>query len=243
MEALIWPVRGLLRFLATPRWWGRALAGMGLALLLLAVVSLTTGWWLWPAADQSGLSWWWRMLMAVAVATATAAATWILLLPLLVAVLMEGLARQVLGQATGVSLAPMTSLLASIRVLLGTLAPRLGWIIGGLVLGIVVPPVGVVVSAIGMGHLACLDACDVALSIHGLNGGQRLAAFTAHRDEIRQAALSAGLLNLMLVPTVVGWLLWLPGVVVGATLRVQAWPEVIALRPPMASPVPASPAG
>jgi hypothetical protein len=53
-----------------------------------------------------------------------------------------------------------------------------------------------------------------------------LQALVAHRKEIRQAALTAGITNLGLGATVIGWLVWLPGIVVGAVLRTRAWEEI-----------------
>jgi hypothetical protein len=77
-----------------------------------------------------------------------------------------------------------------------------------------------------MGHIACIDACDIALSLHGLDGQHRLDALISHRSDLRQAGIMAGLLNLGLAMTVIGWVLWLPGIVVGAVIRTQSWSEL-----------------
>jgi hypothetical protein len=120
----------------------------------------------------------------------------------------------------------LQSLLASLKVMGGTLLPRLGWMGASFVSGFIVPPAGVVVSAVGMGHIACIDACDIALSLHGLDGQHRLDALISHRSDLRQAGIMAGLLNLGLAMTVIGWVLWLPGIVVGAVIRTQSWSEL-----------------
>jgi hypothetical protein len=138
-------------------------------------------------------------------------------------------------------------LLASLKVLGWTMPTRLGWMGTSLVSGLIVPPLGVVVSALGMGHVACIDAIDIALSLRGFDGHHRLAALKAHRNEIRQAALTAGMLHLGLSATIIGWVLWLPGIVVGAALRTRAWDDARGGGEPLpilpTSPVPAPESG
>ena len=155
-----------------------------------------------------------------------------------------------LGAAAGIERAmshelPLVpGLLASLKVLGWTLPVRFAWMGSSLISGLIVPPLGVVISALGMGHIACIDAIDIALGLRGFDGKQRLAALKEHRNEIRQAALTAGLLHLGLAATIIGWVLWLPGVVVGAALRTRSWNDArggdSALVPTSPAPVPIS---
>ena len=169
---------------------------------------------------------------------------WVLLLPLLMSFLLEDLARKAVAYAKAQAakssgadafvavnriasheLSMMPSILASLKVLGGTLPIRLGWISASFISGLIIAPLGVVISALGMGHIACIDAIDISLGLRGFTGANRLAALKAQRNEVRQAALTAGLLHLGLAVTVIGWLLWLPGIVVGAALRTRTWPD------------------
>jgi hypothetical protein len=262
MQDVLWPVRGVWLFLRHPRWWIRPLAGMFLSLCAIIGLGIFTAWWLWPGAADVGWLYWWWSLFAVGMGCAVVVITWVVSLPVLMSLLLEDLARQVLRYtkqypvtfphltgseklsdlATGIEkmseaeLPMLPGLLASLRVLGGTLVPRLGWMGASLLSGIVVPPSGIVVSALGMGHIACIDACDIALSLHGLDGEHRLSALRAHRNEIRQAALTAGVLNLGLAATIIGWIVWLPGIVVGAVLQTQSWAEISKTSTPSIAP-------
>jgi hypothetical protein len=256
MDDVLWPLRGVLLFLRSPRWWIRPMLGMLLALAAFVGIGLGTAWSTWPAVEITGMWWWVRALAAVGLGVAAVVVAWVLLLPLLMSFLLEDLARKAnayaktqVGPALPMAadrdasheLALVPGILASLKVLSWTMPTRLAWMGGSFVTGLLVAPLGVVISALGMGHVACIDAVDIALSLRGFDGKHRLAALKAHRHEIRQAALTAGLLHLALVATVIGWLVWLPGVVVGAALRTRTWSDTrgdAAASPPVPSPAP-----
>jgi hypothetical protein len=264
MQDILWPVRGALLFLRHPSWWIRPLASMLLSLCAFIGLGIGTAWWLWPGEADAGWLYWWWSLFAIGMGCVVVVVMWVVMLPMIMSFLLEDLARQVLrytkqhgthlphlGRAeqlstivTGIDkiqhqeLPMVPGLLATLKVLGGTLIPRMGWIGASFVSGLIVPPTGVVVSALGMGHIACIDACDIAMSLHGFDGQRRLSALRAHRVEIRQAALAAGLLNLGLAVTVIGWVIWLPGVIVGAVLRTQSWDEIALPLTPTAPTVP-----
>lgn len=251
MDDVLWPLRGVVLFLRSPRWWLRPLLGMLLALAAFFGLGLGVAWWLWPTAETTGLWWWFHALIAIGLAVAAVLVAWVLLLPLLLSFLLEDLARRAnayakehaqalpslgsgealasvvagIDRAASHELPTVPGILASLKVLGGTMPTRLGWMGTSLVTGLLVPPLGVVVSALGMGHVACIDAIDIALGLRGYDGRHRLAALKAHRNEVRQAALTAGLLHLGLSATIIGWVVWLPGIVVGAALRTRAWSD------------------
>lgn len=234
----MWPLRGVLLFLRKPGWWIRPILGMSLTLAAFLGLGIGTAWSLWPDGQTvSGLWWWAYVGIAVGLAVAAVLVAWVLLLPIVLSFLLEDLARKAnayakdhanalpsLGERAASHELPLVpGLLASLKVLGWTLPVRFAWMGSSLISGLIVPPLGVVISALGMGHIACIDAIDIALGLRGFDGKQRLAALKEHRNEIRQAALTAGLLHLGLAATIVGWVLWLPGIVVGAALRTRSW--------------------
>lgn len=242
----LWPARGLWSFLNRPAWWGRPMLAMLVALLLLIAASSAIGWWWWPTAEITGWSWWWQMGRALGLAGVGALLTWMLALPVLMAVALEALARAVQVRAGAVSTSEpklSAAVLAGLRVLMGTLHIRLGCLLVAL-LGAFLGPLGLVLGAVSMAMIASVDAIDIALSVRGLTGAQRLRAMRAHRVEVWMGALSASMLNLVLLPTGIGWLIWLPGLVAGAAEQVLAWDEVKAIGTvtAMTSPLP-PPAG
>ena len=227
MSDALWPARGLWSFLSRPSWWGRPMLAMLVALLLLIAAASAIGWWWWPTAEITGWSWWWQMGRALGFAGVGALLTWMLVLPVLMAVAFEALARAVQVRA-GSPPPPeppiARAVLASLRVVANTLHVRLGCLLLALA-GAFLGPLGLVLSALAMGLTATIDVLDNALAVRGLNGLQRLRAIQAHGSELWQGAFAAGTLNLVLLPTGIGWLIWLPGLVVGAAERVLSWDE------------------
>lgn len=269
MDDVLWPLRGVLLFLRSPRWWIRPILGMLLALAAYIGIGLGVAWALWPAPETTGLWSWVYGGIAIGLGLASVVIAWVLLLPILMSFLLEDLARKAnayardraqalpslgaaetlagvvggIDRAASHELPTVPGLLASLKVLGWTMPTRMAWMGGSLVSGLLVPPLGVVVSALGMGHIACIDAIDIALGLRGFDGHHRLAALRAHRNEIRQAALTAGLLHLGLSATIFGWVLWLPGIVVGAALRTRAWDDAhgggpLPTRPSSPAPAP-----
>lgn len=228
MSDALWPVRGLWCFLSHPQWWGRPVLAMLVALALLLAAATAVGWWWWPTVEVTGWSWWWQMARALGFGGVAALLTWMLAVPLVMAVALESLARaaQLRAGVTTVADPPIAAaVLASLRVVANTLHIRLGCVLLAL-LGAFLGPLGLVLSALAMGLTASIDALDTGLAVRGLAGLERVRAIQAHSGELWQGAIVAGMLNLVLLPTGIGWLVWLPGLVTGAAEQVLGWSEV-----------------
>jgi hypothetical protein len=220
-----WPLSGIWLFLRSPRWWARPLVASLLGWLTLLGLAIAMLWWRWPAAETSGWSWWWQSFFAIGLAGAAMVAGWLLVLPILMSLAMESLARQAMRSAgvEPVELPVWRSVGAGLRVMGNTLPMRLGWAGGSVVLGFVAGPVGAVVGAIGMGQVACLDALDLALSLRGYDGLTRLRILANRKRARMEAGMLAGVANLLAATTILLWPLWLPGLVVGAAREVATW--------------------
>ncbi len=236
MGATLWPIEGLLRFLRTPRWWLRPLAAMAVGWLVLLSLAILAGWWAWPVATVKGLWYALAVAKAVGVGFATLLLAWALLLPLLMSFAFEALVRlaqRADGAAPTMELGLHAGIGGSLRVLAGTLLPRLLWPLSGFALSLAVGPIGIVVSVIGLAHIAAIDSLDLAMAVRGLSGSDRLVALRAHRGELWQGTLVAALLNFGLGAMVIAWILWLPGLAVGAARLVLGWSEVLAHSAPV----------
>jgi hypothetical protein len=221
----LWPLSGCWLFLRSPRWWLRPLLATALGWLTLVGIFAGVVLWRWPAADAVGWTRIWEISLAMGQASAGVLVGWLVVMPILMSLAMEDLARQVLRRA-GIEteeLSVWRSLWATARVVINTLPMRLGWAGAGVVLGVFAGPVGAIVGALGMGQVACLDAYDLALSLRGLDGRARLRLLAERRSDRRSAGIMAGILNLLLAASVVLWPLWLPGLVVGAAREVARW--------------------
>ena len=78
-----------------------------------------------------------------------------------------------------------------------------------------------------MGRIAVVDAYDIALGAQGFTSDQRLAFYASRGPFFSGSALTAGLLQVGLAFTLLGWLLWMPALVCGAALRCAATPPEI----------------
>jgi hypothetical protein len=231
MRAL-WPLHGVTVLLKHPALWRRPFLALLIAWVALLGAGVGVGWWRWPAGP---MNWWPYPLhasIALGLSLATMLLVWIVALPLLMSLAMEHLAREV-QRLTGAPPARDESFVAALGstllVMVRTLHLRLGWTGLSLVCSFF-GPLGVIIAAFGMAHMASIDALDTALVVRGIPGRRRLELLRIHRDDLINGALAGSVLNLALGLTVVGWVVWLPSLVAGAATRVLTWPEVASGR-------------
>ena len=213
-----WPLLGLRWFALRPWLWLRPLLAHAAALVALLTVGITVTWWAWPGDGA-----WWSVLLracaAISLGLVAALATWAVIVPLLLALVLDHLAEAVFTARGFPPLAvPITrSLHDGVTVLLRTLPLRLRWLAVGLS-ALLLGPVGPLVAAYALARVAVVDALDIAASVRGLAAEPRVTMYATHRPALRRAALVASSLQLALAFTFVGWLFWLPGLVCGAAL-------------------------
>ena len=230
-----WPVTGTLAYISQPRLWGWPLAataaGWAVILLVFAWVLIARR----PAHDPGFLTTLVGSLWALTQAGGAALATYLVLLPLLIGLACEQLAKGI-QRAAGAPEAREEALpramWSTLRVILNTLHLRLGWLAIGVLALIVTGPFGLLIGAFAMAQIAVIDAADIGLAMRGCDGLTRIRLLEAHRADLRRAAVPAAVLTIGLGLTFIGWLFWLPGRVAGAAKHVLDWPEVRALGAP-----------
>ncbi len=218
----LWPLAGLRWLLLHPSLWWRPLAAHALALLLMLSIGVAVSCWLWPAPQ----AWWWHTAKAagaLATGAVLAISAWMLIVPLLLAVVLDALATAVFREH-GLPDIPVPihrSASAGVAVLLRTLPLRLRWL-GVAVIGLFTGPAAPLIASYALARVAVVDAYDIALGVRGLDSTQRMAIYAAERNDLRRAAVTAGAIQLGLAFTFIGWLLWLPALVCGAALHTAA---------------------
>ncbi len=213
-----WPVRGFAWFAVRPWLWLRPLLAHGLALAVLVGTATVVTWWAWPG-EHGWWGWLWRAGAALSLGLSAALVAWALLVPLLLAVVLDSLAGAVFAsRGVTVPAIPLTTAVAGSLAVLGrTLPLRLRWLAVSL-LAILLGPLGPFLAAYALARVAVVDACDIALAVRGVPATDRLRVFGGERRRLRWAALVAGGLQLGLGLTILGWLFWMPGLVCGAAL-------------------------
>lgn len=172
---------------------------------------------------------WWqallRWLLAVATAVLGAVATWLVLQPLILSLIFERLVLAVQREA-GADPTPeaiLPGVLSALRVVVSTFPLRAATIVIAFIGPLLAGPAGVIAAAVAVSYVAIFDACDVALAARGFDGATRLDLIRHHRRSLRRVLLPATGLNLLLSLSIIGWFLWLPGMVVGAAREVLTW--------------------
>jgi hypothetical protein len=213
-----WPVRGLGWFAARPWLWLRPLLAHAAALAVLISVATLVTWWAWPGA-YPWWTWLWRAGAALSLGLSAALVTWALLVPVLLAVVLDSLAVAVFAsQGVTVPTIPIAqAVMGSLTVLSRTLPLRGRWLAVSL-FALVLGPGGPLLAAYALARVAVVDACDIALAVRGVPAADRLRLFAADRGWLRWSAVVAGGLQLGLGLTLLGWLFWMPGLVCGAAL-------------------------
>jgi hypothetical protein len=216
-----WPLLGLRWFALRPWLWLQPLLAHVLALLALLAVGIATTWWAWP--DDGA---WWSVLLracaAISLGVVAALAAWSVIVPLLLALVLDQLAETVFTARGFPPLAvPIArSLRDGFAVLLRTLPFRLRWLGVGLT-ALFLGPLGPLVAAYALARVAVVDALDIAASVRGSSVESRLLTYAMQRQALRRSAAVAGGLQIALACTLVGWFFWLPGLVCGAALMLE----------------------
>lgn len=224
----MWPFRGFGYFITHPRMWAIGLfSTLILALLLLAVflfVMIVT----WPNLDTNFWHKLWDILKSLGFSTTAMLFAFIVLMPLMLTVALDKMVRKVIlyEENQVVETTFFRSVYSGTVVFFKTIFWRIFWPIVGLVAAIFLGPIGAFISQVGIGHLAAIDAVDLALALKGYKAQKRMELHHQKAGQIFGLGVSAGILSLGLSVTVLGWILWIPAIFTGATLWVLEWPEL-----------------
>lgn len=222
-----WPVHGLLYFLSRPQLWFGPIVATLLAWLITCIMAVLILWHFWPGAEVEGF---WANCLAVMTAFAFAAigfvALWMIGIPFVISIAYERLVINIFklhGIERFEEESFFSSVMSSLSLLLRSLPWRLLWISLSLICTLFLPPLAILIAAVGLGHTSMLDAGETVLALQGRNGKQRKAFFKQHRSEFFSAGIIAGLLSILLSCTFIGLLFWLPGMMSAAAIELPRW--------------------
>jgi hypothetical protein len=174
-------------------------------------VGVTTALLLWPVSA------WWGWLLLIGAVPAAMAVTWMVVSPVLTALVMDRLVLAV-RQESGLPVADGVAVVEALRMLVATLPARLGWLALALVAALL-GPVGPLVASYALARTAGLDAFDTALAMEDPAVEFRLAGMQAHAPDRAWGGLVAAPLHLLAAATFLAWWCWMPSLVCGAALR------------------------
>lgn len=218
------PARGMYYFIGTPSlWWRPIFAAIIVVTLMLSLFSFVL-YFSWPNSDLTWLKYIGGILTSAGLGFASVLVFWVLFLPGILTLCFQGLVRKVFKskQVAVVDESLFGSIHSSLYVLMKTLGWRIFWPLFTLIMTIFISPLGVVVGHLGLGHIIALDSVDLALSLIGIKGRERIAFISSYRLELFLFGCSAALFSMLLSFTIIGWFFWLPGMLCAGTLFVAA---------------------
>lgn len=225
---LTYPFRGSGYFLSHPSLWWLQLFAMFILLILLLGVFGAILYFTWPI---TGLGFWhktWGVLKSLGLGSAGTLVGFVVLMPVLLTLALDKMVRKMYlkmdGKAVDVSF--FKSVYSSTVIFFRTLFWRIFWPVVGILSALFLGPLGIFIAQLGIGHLAVIDGVDLALALKGHDTAYRLQCYRERRGEIFAMGFSAALLSLLLSVTILGWLIWVPGVIAGCALWVDEWPKV-----------------
>lgn len=212
------PLVGILLWLRHPPIWGVTLLAASVNLFLCLLAAGVVGWGMWPdEADLAWYDWLWQAPTAVASALAALVLAYALLVPLVWAACgdliagwwyrREGIPAEGEGIWEGVR--------EGLIFMWVTKGWRIGWSLVVLLSGWTIPIFTPLLAAWSVGHIATMDAWDVAWARRRIGGRDRHAQLRARGNLLLPGAV-AGALWLALSWTIVGLLVWWPGLYLGA---------------------------
>lgn len=202
------PFLGLAHFLSHPRLWGRLLLGSFCAFASLAAAFVLGAVGLSHPDWVSTIAWGLFFLIL----------DFVFIVPTLFNLFFyRAFVKQLANEGReGVDEGLFRSIMSSFLVFFKTLRWRLLWPLLLLLSLILAPFLAVLLSLVAASHLFVLESTDLALSVLGKKGKERVSWIQTHGYVIWKMALSSSLLAFFLnFFVLIGWLLWLAAVPVG----------------------------
>lgn len=216
--------KGFAFFLSNPRLWVVPLLASALLAVLTLAAATGSVVFLWPSSDIGFWSYILKAMLALGAGAGVLLLCWTIVLPAAFGLVFEGLVKGVY-KLTGSPVAEekiIASLGSTLRVLLSTLGWRILWPVVGILTSFIFGPLGLIVSAFGFGHIASIDAFDLALAMKGVPGSQRVRFVKSEAGRLFSAAAGGGVLGALLSISIVGWVFYYPAMFAGAALHMAA---------------------
>ena len=221
------PFSGFMYFCSHPKLWFYPLLFVLIGILLALVAVGSVVYLNWPSYDGT----WWQIildfLLTIGLALGVFLLFWVAVLPIMLGFAFDGLVKQVYKDKGIGALEERTfaSVKSAIQVLIRTIGWRILWPILGVVTSFIFAPLGIIISEFGIGHIAAIDAFDLALAMRGISGKQRAKLAHVHNSDIFNAGLSGGILSSGLSFLIITWPLFFPSMFTGMALWIAAWSD------------------
>lgn len=217
------PFSGLLYFLSNPRLWGWALIGTIISGTITIYLCVKVVEWTFPAATGGWGIYFWHLLQSFGWGLFTLVLMIAIVFPLIFNVCFaRGFCNLMKREGIFHLEEGMTAaLVSSFWVFFRTLKWRILWPLLLLASLLFLPFLIFPLALIAANHLAIIESADLALSLFGMNGNERVDWLKRHGTDCFTAAISGAFLSFLLGLTGIGWIFWIPAMYCGAFLWVR----------------------
>lgn len=199
------PFIGTIYFISNPTLWGY-LFRYFFWMVAIIVISMIAFFWSFEPSISLALLFFVMISMGI-----------YLLSPIIQCIFFEQMVRSIL-QKKGLYFVDQSSI--NLTVFLKTLGLRIGLCIAAITFSIIFIPLAPFIKAICTAYIWGIDGCDLVLSIQGKTTEERLAWIKGNRSWLKIYAISGALLYLLLAWTLIGYILWLPSMIISSMFLV-----------------------
>lgn len=219
------PFLGFWHFIKRPSLWILPMFVSILSWAFMAVIFFFVVIWTWPVEGPLPINYTWGIVSAFCYAFVALFFVWAFILPVFLDFAFEKMVRKFLisRSATVVEKKHVMTLRAGTYVVSKTFLWRFIWLFVCFLSAILVPPISVLFTAIAFSHVAIVDGADVSLAQMGFAKEERISLIRERDQWFLLSGIIAGIISLIVLPTFIAWVFWLPSMYIGAALWCQNW--------------------
>lgn len=221
-SALSAPFAGCSLLISRPRLWGVALSSLLLSCAVISFLFVNIAYFLWPQHHEGVLKTSLTLLQVLALSSTLCFLVWVLVFSFVLMPVFKYLVKKsLIVKETSLQHGNWKSDLSSyLSFFIKTFAWRFSWFCLALASVFIAPACSFVIIQIGIVHLVLMDGCELSLSLQGQSLKTIRAWIKKRQLSLLFSAIVSGLISLMLLPTLIVWLFWIPGIYIGTALWV-----------------------
>lgn len=220
------PFRGVIYFFSHPSLWWRPLFYAFILVIMMLTLFFLVLYQTWPQGIDSWKDYLIETGKSLGYSLGSVIVFWIIGLPFILTYFFSGFIKLILKkEGFKVATENFSEMLhGAIYIIVKTLGWRIFWPFLSIFSSIFLGPIGVFITHLGISHILIIDALDLCLSYEGFSSAKRYKI-------IKQAplfafALSSSFISLISLITIVGFVFWLPSMIIGAIILTKKYSEV-----------------
>ena len=213
---------GVAYFLKKPKLW---VAPLCTTLFIFGVMIFSFGWLsyiFWPNGNLTFGKYVLAMFVAIAKSSFIILLIWTFIFPIVLNFGFESMIKKILKGEGRVfeSKGFFFPVVESFSMIFINFGARIFWPILVLLSIFIFPFITIFLAQLAVGHIAVLDAASLTYTIQGIKKEGQKLSFQKEKRAFLLAGLVSGCIGFFVLPTVIFWIFWVPGIYVGTTLYI-----------------------